>query len=148
MAKRDGCTGFASLRGIAWLAGMLLLLAFHDLGAQSVTPSYTAEQAERGQASYEHSCQACHGSSLDNGDFGGAPLRGSWFRTHWGSTDAGALFLYIKSAMPPDNPGSLNDTTLADICHSSCRETAIPPARRNCRPTSTRSSACRSPDSR
>ena len=90
-------------------------LASPKLGAQSVAPSYTVEQAERGQASYEHSCQACHGSTLDNGDFGGAPLRGSWFRTRWGSADVSALFSYVKSAMPPDNPGSLNDSTLADI---------------------------------
>jgi mono/diheme cytochrome c family protein len=110
--------------------GLALLLCpptLSGLGAQSPTPSYTAEQAERGQASYAHSCQACHGSSLDDGDFGGAPLRGSWFRTHWGGADVGALFSYVKSAMPPDNPGSLNDTTFADILAFILQGNGYPP---------------------
>jgi mono/diheme cytochrome c family protein len=85
------------------------------LEAQTSGPSYTAEQAERGQARYQHSCQVCHGSELDNGDFGGPPLRGSWFRSHWGSGDVGSLFAYVRAAMPPDNPGGLNDTVYVDI---------------------------------
>jgi mono/diheme cytochrome c family protein len=96
-------------------AGVLAALATMIGGACAAEPTYSGEQAARGQASYQHSCQVCHGSELDNGDFGGAPLRGSWFRSHWGSGDAGALFGYVKGAMPPDNPGGLNDTTYADI---------------------------------
>src|SRR4051794_10336900 len=113
----------------AWTAAVLssISLPASNLGAQTSTPSYTIQQAERGQASYEHSCQACHGSSLDNGDFGGAPLRGSWFQTHWGSTDVGALFSYVKSAMPPDNPGGLNDSTYADILAFILQGNAYPP---------------------
>lgn len=102
---------------IAGRGGALTLLCFATplVAAHGGGPSYTTEQADRGQARYEHSCQTCHGSTLDNGDFGGAPLNGSWFKTHWGSGDVAALFQYVKSAMPPDNPGSLNDTTIADI---------------------------------
>lgn len=96
------------------LAGPLWLLAA-PVGAQTPASSYTLAQAERGQASYEHSCQDCHGSSLDNGDFGGAPLRGSWFQEHWGNGDVASLFAYVKATMPPDNPGGLNDTSYADI---------------------------------
>jgi mono/diheme cytochrome c family protein len=120
-------------RGAAWTAVVLCSftggfgLPASNVGAQTSTLSYTIQQAERGQASYEHSCQACHGSSLDNGDFGGAPLRGSWFHTHWGSTDVGALFSYVKSAMPPDNPGGLNDTTFADILAFILRGNGYPP---------------------
>jgi mono/diheme cytochrome c family protein len=97
-----------------YLPALLCVLAAPTAGAQPAV-TYTAAQAARGQASYEHSCQVCHGSSLDNGDFGGAPLRGSWFQEHWGKGEAGALFSYVKTAMPPDNPGGLNDTTYADI---------------------------------
>ena len=57
----------------------------------------------------------CHGENLDDGDFGGAPLRGTWFRDHWGAGSVAALFSYVKTTMPPDNPGGLNDTTYADI---------------------------------
>jgi mono/diheme cytochrome c family protein len=120
-------------RGAAWTA--LVLSSFtggfcspaSSLSAQTSTPSFTIQQAERGQASYEHSCQACHGSTLDNGDFGGAPLRGSWFQTHWGNTDVGALFSYVKSAMPPDNPGGLNDSTYVDILAFILQGNAYPP---------------------
>jgi mono/diheme cytochrome c family protein len=104
-----------------------MCLSASHLGAQTSTPSYTIQQAERGQVSYEHSCQACHGSTLDNGDFGGAPLRGSWFQTHWESTDVSALFSYVKSAMPPDNPGGLNDSTFADILAFILRGNGYPP---------------------
>jgi mono/diheme cytochrome c family protein len=119
--------------GAVWTAVVLssfaggFCLPASNVGAQTSTPSYTIQQAERGQASYEHSCQACHGSTLDNGDFGGAPLRGSWFQTHWGSADVGALFSYVKFAMPPDNPGGLNDTTFADILAFILRGNGYPP---------------------
>jgi mono/diheme cytochrome c family protein len=122
--RRRVARAAAALSGVA---GAICWLAAFGLSAQTATPSYTVEQAERGQASYEHSCQACHGSTLDNGDFGGAPLRGSWFRTHWGSTDVGALFSYVKAAMPPDNPGSLNDSTFADILAFILRGNGYPP---------------------
>jgi mono/diheme cytochrome c family protein len=105
------------------------MLAASNLSAQTSTPSYTVEQAQRGQASYAHSCQACHGADLDDGDFGGAPLRGAWFRTHWGSSDVGALFMYLKATMPPDNPGGLNDSTFADILAFILRGNGYPPGR-------------------
>jgi len=85
------------------------------LAAQTMPPTFTAEQAERGQASYRHWCLACHGSDLDNGEFGGPPLKGSWFHQHWGQGNVGVLFAYTKGVMPPDNPGGLNDTTYVDI---------------------------------
>lgn len=53
-------------------------------------PAFTSAQAERGKALYEKNCQDCHGSTLDNGEFGGAPLTGSYFRQHWGSGDVSA----------------------------------------------------------
>jgi mono/diheme cytochrome c family protein len=105
----------------------LCLVAAPRLGAQTPGPTYTLAQAERGQASYEHSCQVCHGSSLDNGDFGGAPLRGSWFREHWEKGDVGALFTYVRASMPPDNPGGLNDTTYADILAFILQGNGYPP---------------------
>jgi mono/diheme cytochrome c family protein len=113
--------------GFQLLAGVLCLLASAGAHAQTPGPSYTAAQAERGQASYEHSCQVCHGSALDNGDFGGAPLNGSWFQEHWGKSDAGALFSYVRTTMPPDNPGGLNDTTYADILAFILQGNGYPP---------------------
>ena len=112
---------------IQLVSGMLCLLAPLGARAQTSGVSYTAAQAERGQASYVHSCQVCHGSTLDNGDFGGAPLNGAWFKDHWGKSDAGALFTYVKATMPPDNPEGLNDTTYADIIAFILQGNGYPP---------------------
>jgi mono/diheme cytochrome c family protein len=76
---------------------------------------FTAAQADRGQENYEHYCRACHGDHLDDGDMGGPPLDGAYFRTRWGPTNLAALFAFTKGAMPPDDPGGLDDETYADI---------------------------------
>jgi mono/diheme cytochrome c family protein len=82
---------------------------------QATPPSFTAAQASRGQRDYQINCQDCHGSHLDNGEFGGPPLRGSYFRQHWGSGSVDALFDYMRVAMPPDRPGRLSAGTYADL---------------------------------
>ena len=102
------------MRTFALAFGLLCAGACTAL-AQDAPPSFTAAQADRGEASYMHSCRTCHGDNLDDGDFGGAPLKGSWFRDHWGQGDVAALSAFTKSQMPPDRPGGLNDETYADI---------------------------------
>ena len=77
--------------------------------------TFTAEQAERGQAIYERNCQDCHGTTLDNGEFGGAPLKGSYFRQRWASGSVGALYGKTKSTMPPDRPGQLSEQSYVDL---------------------------------
>ena len=83
--------------------------------SKSTPPVFSAAQAARGEVAYLHNCRTCHGDNLDDGDFGGAPLRGSWFAGHWGVGDVASFFAYTKTNMPPDNPGGLNDETYADI---------------------------------
>ena len=107
---------FAIARLAAWGAFLSVsLLGSVSVCAGTEGPVYSDAQAARGHVAYMHSCVVCHGEELDDGDFGGAPLRGSWFRNHWGSGDLSALYGYTKSAMPPDNPGSLTDEDYADI---------------------------------
>jgi mono/diheme cytochrome c family protein len=77
--------------------------------------TFTAEQAERGEAAYGRNCQDCHGSTLDNGEFGGAPLNGSYFRRHWGGGSVAALYSKTRTTMPPDRPGQLTDQTYRDL---------------------------------
>jgi mono/diheme cytochrome c family protein len=115
--------------GLTLGVALLALSASPQLAAQTARPTYTAEQVERGLTSYQHWCQTCHGSELDNGEFGGAPLRGSWFRSHWGNGDVGALFAYVKALMPPDNPGGLNDTTYVDILAVILQGNGYPPGK-------------------
>jgi S-disulfanyl-L-cysteine oxidoreductase SoxD len=84
-------------------------------GREQRPPAFTEEQVQRGKAIYAKNCQDCHGTTLDNGEFGGAPLRGSYFRQHWGSGDVGALFGYVNTLMPPDRPGQLSPQSYVDL---------------------------------
>jgi mono/diheme cytochrome c family protein len=87
----------------------------HAGTAAQAAPSFTEEQAERGHAAYAHNCLDCHGSNLDNGEFGGPPLKGLSFARHWDAANVAALFSFMKAKMPPDRPGLLNDETYADM---------------------------------
>jgi mono/diheme cytochrome c family protein len=83
--------------------------------AAQAAPWFTPAQAERGEAAYQHNCLDCHGSNLDNGEFGGPPLKGGSFSRHWDAANVAALFGFMKAKMPPDRPGQLNDETYADL---------------------------------
>jgi mono/diheme cytochrome c family protein len=89
--------------------------AVKHAAAQQRPPAFTEEQVERGRAIYQKNCQDCHGTTLDNGEFGGAPLKGSYFRQHWGSGDVSGLFGYLTALMPADRPGQLSAQAYADL---------------------------------
>jgi mono/diheme cytochrome c family protein len=78
-------------------------------------PTFTAEQAERGHAVYSRNCTDCHGTTLDNGEFGGPVLKGGFFRQKWAAGGVGALYSFTKGLMPPDRPGALTDQNYADL---------------------------------
>jgi mono/diheme cytochrome c family protein len=84
-------------------------------GALGTAVNFTADQVARGSDIYAERCVQCHGDTLDNGEFGGAPLNGSYFRHHWGEGSAAALVAFTKAKMPPDRPGSLTDQNYADL---------------------------------
>jgi mono/diheme cytochrome c family protein len=85
-------------------------------GAGETAPvSFTADQVTRGSDIYADRCVQCHGDQLDNGEFGGAPLNGKYFKQHWGGGTAGGLVAFMKAKMPPDRPGSLTDQSYADL---------------------------------
>ena len=84
-------------------------------GAQQRPPAFTEEQVARGKSIYQKNCQDCHGSTLDNGEFGGAPLKGSYFRQHWGAGDVSGLSGYMNTLMPPDRPGQLSAQSYVDL---------------------------------
>jgi mono/diheme cytochrome c family protein len=94
------------------------LAAFDPAAAQAdqqILVSFTAAQAEHGETAYRQNCQDCHGSTLDNGEFGGPPLKGAYFRGHWGAANVAALYGYVSTAMPPDRPGVLTPQTYAEL---------------------------------
>jgi mono/diheme cytochrome c family protein len=77
--------------------------------------SFTADQVTHGSDIYADRCVQCHGDTLDNGEFGGAPLNGSYFKKHWGEGSVAGLVGFMKAKMPPDRPGSLTDQSYADL---------------------------------
>jgi mono/diheme cytochrome c family protein len=77
--------------------------------------TFTSEQASRGAALYRKNCLDCHGENLDDGEFGGAPLRGNAFREKWFENSVGALVGFMHSTMPPDRPGTLSDQNYVDL---------------------------------
>src|SRR6202035_3954155 len=85
-------------------------------GAGGTAPvSFTADQVGRGSDIYADRCVQCHGDTLDNGEFGGAPLNGSYFKKHWGAGSLAALLGFMKAKMRRDRPGSLADQSCAEL---------------------------------
>jgi mono/diheme cytochrome c family protein len=75
---------------------------------------YTAAQADRGLKLYTENCATCHGAEMVAG--AGAPsLAGPEFQFSWNKKPASELFDYMKSFMPPGQPGGLTDPQYADI---------------------------------
>ena len=94
----------AGIGGVAFAQGTVTVL----------DGSYTAAQAERGNAQYSQNCAACHGSGLTGN--GEAPaLVGGEFISNWAGLTLGELFERIRTTMPQDNPGKLSRAQYADI---------------------------------
>jgi len=116
MPNRDLPAAAPGRRAVPVLVLLAVIAAVPSAAAaQERPPAFTEAQVQRGQAIYQKNCQDCHGSTLDNGEFGGAPLKGSYFRDHWGAGDVSALFGYVNTAMPPDRPGQLSPQSYADL---------------------------------
>lgn len=96
-----GGAGVASL----WLAANVL--------AQD-GPAFTAAQAESGATEYQRSCSLCHGTNLDDGQFG-PPLSGQMFRQRWAGRSLEELFTYMSSTMPPGLAGQLPRESYASL---------------------------------
>jgi mono/diheme cytochrome c family protein len=117
MCKPPGRLYRVAFRAAAPAALALVTVATQAFaqGREQRPPVFTQEQVERGKSIYQKNCQDCHGSTLDNGEFGGAPLKGSYFRQHWGAGDVSALFGYVNTLMPPDRPGQLSPQSYVDL---------------------------------
>ena len=82
-------------------------------GAQA-DPVYTSAQARQGRDQFEHSCARCHGKALEGSQFG-PPLKGDDFQGRWAGKALADLFYYIRTNMPPTNPGSISHHDLAAL---------------------------------
>ena len=91
----------------ALLALLVVLTAPAQAQMQMTSPTYSRDQSVAGQAIYDQQCAHCHGTSLNNGEFG-PPLSGEEFPQKWGNQSAAAVFDSIVRTMPQAEPGSLS----------------------------------------
>src|SRR5262245_3284148 len=102
-------------RCVAITSAVVLLSGLATALAQSSTTvldgAYTHAQAERGEAAYSRSCIGCH----EGQDADGPELKGKVFLDRWREDTLEPLFMFIKTSMPGNAPGSLDDRAYADI---------------------------------
>ena len=75
---------------------------------------FTEEQADRGKATYDQECAACH---LDDllGDGIAPSLIGVPFSFRWSELSLGDMFMAIRTTMPQGAPASLSVKDYVDI---------------------------------
>ena len=101
------------------VAGLLILAAAASLNeAQTGTGRrtvwdgvYTEAQATRGQIAFGPNCAGCHALTAE----GKAPLAGDPFWKSFAQKTVGDLLEFVSANMPNGTPGSLNESTYADI---------------------------------
>ena len=74
--------------------------------------AYSAEQAEKGEATFSSLCSRCHNPDLSGGQVGASyapPLGGDKFMARWETNTVDRLFHTIRDTMPRGTPGMLND---------------------------------------
>ena len=97
-------------RFLSLLSGSLMLCAVLT-AAQAPARStndgvYAAAQADRGKATFQAKCTACHESSQ---------FAGSDFLSGWSKEPLSSLYEMIAGSMPADNPGGLQPQEYADV---------------------------------
>src|ERR1700676_2137232 len=99
---------------ILLLLGALVADAQDAPGPSMSSGVFTAAQAKRGDAAYQTSCSACHGSDLHATDAEAVDLTGPAFRARWNGRTLGERFETIRDTMPLGNGNSLGDKTYLD----------------------------------
>jgi mono/diheme cytochrome c family protein len=97
------------------IAVVVLVVALAPASAQAPTTVldgvYSPEQAMRGEAAYSNSCSGCH----EGQDADGPQLIGAAFLDRWREDTLEPLFSFMKTRMPGNLPGSLDEQIYADI---------------------------------
>ena len=75
----------------------------------SPTPTagiFTDDQADRGRTTFDEVCSECHTTS---------EFRGRTFQSNWGRRTVYSFYRTIRSTMPDDDPGGLEEQTYLDV---------------------------------
>lgn len=112
------------------LLGLVLALTTAAAGrAQQPEGLYTVEQAGRGQAIYERRCTQCHGAALEGASASalvGVPFARTWGRPGLTLDD---LFYVLRTTMPNDAPGSLEQSDYLAVLAYLLRRNGYPAGR-------------------
>ena len=111
LGRWNGTVAMAALALIVAAAG------YNGMAAQERTVwdgVFTADQAQRGMATYEQECSQCH---LDDllGDGIAPSLIGAPFHFRWSDLSVGDMLVAIRTTMPQGAPASLSPRAYADI---------------------------------
>jgi len=117
--RRSSCGGLRPSASVLPLALVFLGSATASLvTAQTSTPRrivwdgvYTEAQAARGMMAFGQSCSGCHALAPE----GKAPLVGEPFWKSFAQKTVGDLLEFVSLNMPNGTPGSLNESTYADL---------------------------------
>ena len=98
------------------LIGLLVLAsglaaAIAQAPASVLDGVYTAAQAERGEAVYSTRCAMCH----EGQDADGPELTAAVFLDRWREDTLEPLFTFMKTRMPGNRPGSLDERAYVDV---------------------------------
>jgi mono/diheme cytochrome c family protein len=119
-------TWIVSLAGFASALAVTAPLAMAQEGAKAKVSVwsgvYTAAQSKRGEALYAGACAHCHGLRLNGAAQADQPpspaIARATFLRKWAGQPVAALFDYVQTNMPPDNPGSVTAQQSVDaIAH-------------------------------
>ena len=125
----NGSRAILILTGLTWAGFSSALLAVDAQPRHASSPlSFTAAQVSNGEMEYKTSCMDCHGAHLDDGEFGGPPLRGPAFMAKWAKLPPSALISYVRTAMPADTPGRLPSGTYIEIVAYILNQNGLAPA--------------------
>ena len=95
----------------------VLVLAAGLVTAVAQTPAsvldgvYTVAQAERGEAIYSTQCAMCH----EGQDADGPELTAAVFLDRWREDTLEPLFTFMRTRMPGNRPGSLDERAYLDV---------------------------------
>jgi mono/diheme cytochrome c family protein len=92
---------------------------------------YTHAQAERGEGVYSTSCIGCH----EGQDADGPELMGKQFLDRWREDKLESLFTFIKTTMPGNAPGSLDERSIADVIAFILEANGLPAGERELSPS-------------
>ncbi len=67
---------------------------------------FTEAQAGRGRTTFDEVCSECHTTS---------EFRGRTFQSNWGRRTVYSFFRTVRSTMPDDNPGGLEEQVYLDV---------------------------------